>query len=51
MGTQIHYEIFKRAGAKGGWTLHEVSSSRDRAIDMAQNLMKEAAATGVKVVK
>ena len=51
MGTQIHYEIFKRTGAKGAWTLHEVSSSRDRAIDMAQNLMKEAQATGVKVVK
>src|SRR5215216_3078509 len=51
MATQIHYEIFKRAGAKGGWTLHEVSSSRDRAMDMAQGLMKEAVATGVKVVK
>ena len=51
MATQIHYEIFKRAGARGGWTLHEVSSSRDRAIDMAQGLMQEAQATGVKVVK
>src|SRR5689334_19047770 len=51
MGTQIHYEVFKRAGAKGGWTLHEVCSGRERAIDMAQGLMKEAQATGVKVVK
>ncbi len=51
MGNQIHYEIFKRAGAKGGWTLHEVSSSRDRAIKMAQEMMAAEEATGVKVVK
>ncbi len=51
MGNQIHYEIFKRAGAKGGWTLHEASSSRDGAIKMAQELMAGEKATGVKVVK
>lgn len=51
MGNQIHYEIFKRMGAKGAWTLHEVSSSRDRAIQMAQEMMAGEKATGVKVVK
>ena len=51
MGTQIHYELFKRAGAKGAWTMHDVLSSRERAIEMAQELMKGEKATGVKVVK
>jgi hypothetical protein len=51
MGTQIHYELFKRVGAKGGWTLHEVAASRERAIAMAGELMGEEKATGVKVVK
>ena len=40
MGTQIHYELFKRVGAKGGWTMHGVLSSRERAIETAQELMK-----------
>ena len=48
---QIHYEIFRRVGAKGGWTLHEVQGSRDRAIAIATALMAEEKATGVKVVK
>jgi hypothetical protein len=48
---QIHYEIFRRVGAKGGWTLHEIQSSRDRAIQTAQALMAGEKATGVKVVK
>ena len=48
---QIHYEIFRRVGAKGGWTLHEVQSSRDKAIQIAQALMASEKATGVKVVK
>jgi hypothetical protein len=48
---QIHYEIFRRVGAKGGWKLHEVQSSRDRAIAAARLLMTEDKATGVKVVK
>ena len=33
---EIHYEIFRRVGAKGGWTLHEVQRSRDRAIAIAK---------------
>jgi hypothetical protein len=48
---QVHYEIFRRMGAKGGWTLHEVQDKRDRAIEIAQGLMAEEKATGVKVVK
>ena len=48
---QIHYEIFRRVGARGGWTLHEVQTSRDRAIQIAQGLMASEKATGVKVVK
>jgi hypothetical protein len=51
MSTQIHYELFKRVGAKGGWTMHEVLSSRDAAIKMATELMASEKATGVKVVK
>ncbi|HTC82868.1 MAG TPA: hypothetical protein VK683_00880 [Rhizomicrobium sp.] len=51
MGREIHYEIFRRVGARGGWTLHEVSSSRDVALKMAKELMTSEQATGVKVVK
>jgi len=51
MAREIHYEIFRRVGAKGGWTLHEVVSSRDVALTMAQELMAGEKATGVKVVR
>jgi len=51
MGNQIHYEVFRRAGAKGAWTLHEVASTRELSIAMAQELMADEKATGVKVVK
>ncbi len=51
MGREIHYEVFRRVGAKGGWTLHEVVSGRETAITMAQELMAADKATGVKVVK
>jgi len=51
MGREIHYEIFKRVGAKGGWTMHDVRSDRDSAVAMAQELMAAEKATGVKVVK
>ena len=51
MGREIHYEIFKRVGAKGGWTMHDVRSDRDSAVAMAQELMTAEKATGVKVVK
>jgi hypothetical protein len=51
MGREIHYEVFRRVGARGGWTLHEAASSRESAIAMAQELMASEKATGVKVVK
>ena len=51
MGTQIHYELFKRVGAKGDCTMHDVLPSRERAIETAQELMKDEKATVVKVVK
>ncbi|HVW73579.1 MAG TPA: hypothetical protein VHC39_08065 [Rhizomicrobium sp.] len=51
MGREIHFEVFRRVGARGGWTLHEVASSRELAIAMAQELMASDKATGVKVVK
>jgi len=51
MAREIHYEVFRRVGAKGGWTLHEVVTSRDIALTMAQELMAGEKATGVKVVK
>jgi len=51
LGREIHYEIFRRVGAKGAWAMHEVRSDRDSAIEMAQGLMKAEKATGVKVVK
>jgi hypothetical protein len=51
MGSQIHYEIFRRVGAKGGWNLHDVRNVREDAITIAQELMASEKATGVKVVK
>jgi hypothetical protein len=51
MGNQIHYEVFRRVGAKGGWSLQEVVNSRDAAIKLAQTMMAEEKATGVKVIK
>jgi hypothetical protein len=51
MGRQVHFEVFRRAGARGGWNLHEVMNDRERALKMAQELMAGEKATGVKVVK
>jgi len=34
MGREIHYEVFRRVGAKGGWTMHEIVASRDVAINL-----------------
>ena len=48
---EVHYEIFCRQGAKGGWKLHDVASSRDKALAVAAELMATQKATGVKVVK
>src|SRR6185312_4830094 len=51
MGREIHYEVFKRVGARGGWTLHDVRSDRDISLSLAKELMATDQATGVKVVK
>lgn len=51
MSKEIHYEVFRRVGAKGGWTLHEVTGDRTRALNQAKELMASEQATGVKVVK
>ncbi|MGN6515732.1 MAG: hypothetical protein ACTHLR_07800 [Rhizomicrobium sp.] len=51
MSREVHYEVFRRQGAKGGWQMHDVSNSRDIAIGMAHTLMENNQATGVKVVK
>jgi hypothetical protein len=48
---EIHYEIFRRTGAKGSWTLHDVNNRRETALDIAKQLMADEKATGVKVVK
>lgn len=48
---EIHYEVFRRQGAKGGWVLHDVQTVRDKAVKMATELMAQEKATGVKVVK
>lgn len=51
MAQEVHFEIFKRVGAKGGWSLHDVCTNREAALSMAQELMTGDRATGVKVVK
>jgi hypothetical protein len=51
MPNQIHYEVFRRSGAKGGWNLQEVLPARDAALKLAKDLMAEGNATGVKVMK
>lgn len=49
--SQVHFEVFRRQGARGGWTLHEIVSGRELALEMASGLMTREEATGVKVVK
>src|SRR5215475_10924363 len=51
MANQVHYEVFRRVGARGGWSLLEVVATRDAALKLAQGLMTEEKATGVKVIK
>ncbi len=51
MAQSIHYEIFSRVGAKGGWKMLDVRTDRESALQYAQGLMAEEKATGVKVVK
>lgn len=51
MAQEVHYEIFSRQGAKGGWRMLDVRNDRDVAIEFARSLMADEKATGVKVVK
>ena len=51
MAQSIHYEVFSRLGSKGGWKMVDVRTEREAALQLAQSLMKEERATGVKVVK
>jgi len=51
MANEVHYEIFSRQGAKGGWKMLDVRSDRDVAIEFAKSLMADEKATGIKVVK
>jgi len=48
---EVHYEIFSRKGSKGGWTMFDVTRDRAGAIRLAEGLMADGQATGVKVVK
>lgn len=47
----VHFEIFTRKGARGGWKLNDAVTEREGAIKLAHDLMAEGKATGVKVVK
>jgi hypothetical protein len=51
LAQEVHFEIYRRQGSKGGWLLHDVATAREGAIRMAEELMAEERATGVKVVK
>ncbi len=51
MAKEVHFELFKRQGARGGWKLHDCISQRDDAMKLAQEIMDGGEATGVKVVK
>ena len=51
MAKEIHFEVFSRRGSKGGWTLTDVKTDRDEAMEFAQEMMRDGSATGVKVVK
>jgi hypothetical protein len=51
MPQEIHYEIFSRQGAKGGWRMLDVRNDREAALEFARSLMAGEKATGVKVVK
>jgi len=48
MGREIHYEVFRRVGARGGWTLHEAASSREGAIAKLADALATAEIAGVR---
>jgi len=51
MAKEVHFEIFSRQGASGGWRMLDVRGDRESAIEFAKSLMADENATGVKVVK
>ena len=51
MAKEVHFELFKRQGARGGWKLHDCINQRDDAVKLAREIMDGGEATGVKVVK
>jgi hypothetical protein len=50
MAKQIHYEIFRRRGASGSWSLVEARDHREDALKFAESLIV-GDAIGIKVVK
>lgn len=50
MPQHVHYEVFRRQGGAGSYSLIEVRDNRDDAIKFAQELMKNGA-KAVKVMK
>src|ERR1700749_1593325 len=51
MANEVHYEIFSRQGAKGGWKMLDVRNDRDVALEFGRSLVADEKATGVKGVK
>ncbi len=51
MAQEVHYEIFARQGAKGGWRMLDARGEREAALELAKSLMADQKATGVKVIK
>jgi len=50
MANSVHYEVFRRQGAAGSWSLADVRDRREDALKFAQEL-QTTGAMGVKVVK
>lgn len=48
---QVHFEVFFRGNAAGGWVLELATEDRDRAIDVAEVMMADGRACAVRVTK
>lgn len=51
MADEVHFEIFRKATPRSGWTLHDISAKREDAIRLATTLTAGKQAAGAKVVK
>jgi hypothetical protein len=51
MTRKVHFEVFGRKGAKGGWRLIDALPDRTEAVNRAQGLIDAGDATGVRVMK